>query len=324
MTALAGALAVGGGAVVGTGPAEAARIVSVTEVSPRLSEVDVFSPAMGKVIRNQVLHLPGRPSAPTFYMLPGLGGAEDGISWMNNGGAPQFFANKRVNAVFPIGGRSSMFTDWQHDDPALGRNKWTTYLTRELPPVIDRAFRTTGVNAISGVSMSAGPALALAEAAPSRYRAVAAYSGCPGTTDPMGVGATTAVVTRGGGQHTQHVGCARLARMGRQRPGDQRGKAARQGGLPVSGVGDSGTDRRRSAGDVRWAARWRADRVVCAWVHGDHVESVEPVGNCASLLGPAPRLALVGAVQCRSAGVVADDRAGDRGVIAGDREGCTP
>lgn len=199
MTALAGALAVGGGAVVGTGSAEAARIVSVTEVSPRLSEVDVFSPAMGKVIRNQVLHLPGKPSAPTFYMLPGLGGAEDGISWMNNGGAPQFFANKRVNAVFPIGGRSSMFTDWQHDDPALGRNKWTTYLTRELPPVIDRAFRTTGVNAISGVSMSAGPALALAEAAPSRYRAVAAYSGCPGTTDPMGVGATTAVVTRGGG-----------------------------------------------------------------------------------------------------------------------------
>ncbi|GAA1482951.1 hypothetical protein GCM10009624_33910 [Gordonia sinesedis] len=132
-------------------------------------------------------------------MLPGLGGAEDGISWLNNGGVREFFAGRRVNAVFPVGGRSSMFTDWQRDDPVLGRNKWQTYLTRELPGIVDREFRTTGVNAITGVSMSAGPALTLAEAAPRLYRAVAAYSGCPGTTDPLGVGATVAVVSRGGG-----------------------------------------------------------------------------------------------------------------------------
>lgn len=183
----------------GTAEASAARLVSVREVSATESVIEVYSAAMGRVITNQVLHQPGTPSSPTIYMLPGLGGGQDGISWLNNGGARSFFSGKKVTAVFPVGGRSSMFTDWQADDPALGRNKWQTYLTRELPPIVDAAFKGNGVNAITGVSMSAGPALALAEAAPWRYRAVAAYSGCPGTTDPMGLGATLAVVTRGGG-----------------------------------------------------------------------------------------------------------------------------
>lgn len=169
------------------------------DISPTESVIEVFSTAMNKVITNQVLHQPGRPGGPTVYMLPGLGGAEDGVSWINNGGARTFFAGKRVTAVFPIGGRSSMFTDWQHDDPILGRNKWQTYLTQELPGIINRAFGTNGVNAITGVSMSGGPALSIAESAPHLYRAVASYSGCPGTTDPLGLGATTAVVTRSGG-----------------------------------------------------------------------------------------------------------------------------
>ncbi|MGC4934842.1 alpha/beta hydrolase [Gordonia sp. DT30] len=181
------------------GDARATRLVSVRDVSATESVVEVYSTAMNKVVVNQVLHPPGRPGGPTVYMLPGLGGGEDGISWINNGGARGFFAGKRVTAVFPVGGRASMFTDWQNDDPVLGRNKWRTYLTRELPAIIDRTFHTNGVNAITGVSMSGGPALAIAESAPRLYRAVASYSSCPGTTDPVGLGAVTAVVTRGGG-----------------------------------------------------------------------------------------------------------------------------
>ena len=174
------------GLVATPGDANAARLMSLTEHTPRESMLAVYSPSMGKVIHNRVLHMPGTPSAPTFYMLPGLGGAEDGISWYDNTDIPGFFAHKRVNVVMPIGGRGSLFTDWDHDDPVLGRNKWQTYLTRELPPIVDGALRTTRVNAISGVSMSGGPALDLAIQAPHLYRAVASYSGCPGTTGPLG------------------------------------------------------------------------------------------------------------------------------------------
>ena len=188
-------------ALVPAAPAHAApRVTAAKTLSPTVSMISVYSPSMRRTVRSHVLHPPGRPAGlPVFYMLPGAGGAEDGISWFSNTRARQFFANKRVNVVLPIGGRFSMMTDWQRDDPALGRNKWQTFFTRELPAAVDKQFRTSGVNALSGVSMSAGPALDLAIQAPRRYRAVAAYSGCPGTTDPLGTLAATAIAARGGG-----------------------------------------------------------------------------------------------------------------------------
>ncbi|GAA4659381.1 alpha/beta hydrolase [Gordonia humi] len=185
----------------GLSPADAAaRIVGVKRISAQVDLVSVYSPSMRRVVRNHVLHPAGAPSGlGSFYMLPGAGGAEDGISWFNNGGARQFFAGKRVNVVLPIGGKFSMWTDWNVPDPVLGRNRWQTYINRELPPVIDAAYSTSGAKALSGVSMTAGPALDLVEQSPSQWRAVAAYSGCPGASDPLGLVANTAIVTRGGG-----------------------------------------------------------------------------------------------------------------------------
>lgn len=177
-----------------------ARVVGLHEISPRITLISVYSAAMNRVIRSHVLHPAGKPAGlPSFYMLPGAGGAEDGISWYNHGGVREFFAGKRVNVVLPMGGKFSMMTNWHHRDPILGRNQWQTFYTRELPTAIDRHFRTSGVNAISGVSMSAGPALDLAIQAPQRFRAVASYSGCPGTTDPLGRLTATVVPLRGGG-----------------------------------------------------------------------------------------------------------------------------
>ncbi|WP_331436948.1 alpha/beta hydrolase family protein [Gordonia sihwensis] len=182
-------------------PADAApRVTAEQRISATVSLISVYSPSMHRTIRAHVLHPAGRPSGlPTFYMLPGAGGAEDGISWYNNTPVRRFFADKRTNVVLPIGGRFSMMTDWISDDPILGRNKWQTFVNRELPAAVNRAFRTNGVSALSGVSMSAGPALDLATQAPGKYRAVAAYSGCPGAADPLGTIAATAIVARGGG-----------------------------------------------------------------------------------------------------------------------------
>ncbi len=199
LTAVTAAL-VGLGLAPSLPAADAARIVGVTHLNPTTDLVSVYSPSMRRVVRNHVLHPAGSPAGlPSFYMLPGAGGAEDGISWFNNGGAPRFFAGKRVNVILPIGGRFSMWTDWNTPDPVLGRNKWETYINDELPSAIDKAYRTNGANALSGVSMSAGPALDIVTHAPLRYRAVAAYSGCPGTTSPLAQVANTAIVTRGGG-----------------------------------------------------------------------------------------------------------------------------
>ncbi len=162
------------------------------------SIVEVYSPSMNTTVVNHVIRAAGGP-APTLYLLTGAGGGEDGISWWRDTDVRKFFADKHVNVVMPEGGAFSMYTDWVSDDPIAGRNKWQTYLTEELPRAIDSRLGTTGVNAIAGVSMAAGPVLDLTIQAPHRYRAVAAYSGCPRTSDPAAVAMVSALVLRGGG-----------------------------------------------------------------------------------------------------------------------------
>ncbi|NLG55250.1 MAG: esterase family protein [Rhodococcus sp.] len=166
----------------------------------RVTRVDVYSHSMGRWIANDVITPnSGRPS-PTLYLLTGVGGGEDGISWFNNTGVRDFFANKNVTVVMPVGGAFSMYTDWIADDPVLGRNKWQTYLHHELPAVVERQFPSTGNRAIAGVSMSAGPALDLAIQAPGFYRAVGAYSGCPFASGLVGEAVVRSMVElRGGG-----------------------------------------------------------------------------------------------------------------------------
>ncbi|NUS92501.1 MAG: esterase family protein [Nocardia sp.] len=171
---------------VSAAPAEAegpARILEVRPLGGRQSEVVVHSAAMDKPITLWISH-PG-PGAPTLYLLNAVDGGEDGGPWMRRTDVEEFFADKPVNVVVPMGGRASYYTDWLTDDPVLGRSKWESFLTRELPPLLDARFGTTGRNAVAGLSMSATSALNLAIRAPGLYRAVGAYSGCTRTNDPV-------------------------------------------------------------------------------------------------------------------------------------------
>ena len=161
-----------------------AHITAVDPVNDRWEKISVYSPSMDKVIVNDVYKAPGNASAPVFYLLNGIDGGVDNKGWFGLTDIQGFFANKNVNIVSPIGGEYSYYTDWVADDPALGRNKWQTYLTQELPPVINKELKANGRNAIGGLSMSGGPALDLAIQAPGLYRAAGSYSGCPATSDP--------------------------------------------------------------------------------------------------------------------------------------------
>ncbi|MFJ4657927.1 alpha/beta hydrolase [Nocardia sp. NPDC088792] len=162
----------------------------VVQHDDRRATFYVYSAAMNRVIAMQVI-LPADNSAPrpTLYLL---NGAEDGIdgngqetSWETKTDLVSYMGDQNVNVVNILDGRYSYYTDWQTDDPVIGRNKWTTFLTQELPPIIDSALNTSGANAIAGVSMSATSVLALAEDAPGLYRSVGSFSGCAQTsTDP--------------------------------------------------------------------------------------------------------------------------------------------
>ncbi|NMM85818.1 esterase [Rhodococcus sp. SRB_17] len=176
----------------------------VERINDRQMNMYVYSAAMDKVIRLEVIR-PEDTSVrrPTLYLLNGAGGGADGgvdaATWQTKTDVVDFFADKNVNVVTPIGGAYSYYTDWQQPDPVLGLNKWTTFLTEELPPIVDATLGTTGVNAIAGLSMAGTSVLNLAESAPSLYRAVGAFSGCAETSTQPGQSYVTFVVSARGG-----------------------------------------------------------------------------------------------------------------------------
>ncbi|WP_245562811.1 alpha/beta hydrolase-fold protein [Nocardia araoensis] len=109
-------------------------------------------------------------------MLDGRNAEEGNKGWTDRGsavGVPRGQEGERR-----AGRVVSYYTHWQHPDRVPCVNKWETFVTRQLPRLIDAHFNGIGGNAIEGVSMGAEAALMLATRAPVHYKAVAARSGC--------------------------------------------------------------------------------------------------------------------------------------------------
>ncbi|MTE17236.1 alpha/beta hydrolase [Nocardia aurantiaca] len=174
---------------VGTGSADQDKAPAVTSVTKdgRTWHLKVYSAAMDKDITVDVQRpVDESQPAPNLYLLNGLDAGEGTASWNAQTNALGFLADKQVNVIQPIGGRGSYYADWQQSDPQLGLNKWQTFFTQELPPLLDTTLGATGVNALAGLSTSGTSVLQLAEAKPGLWKSVAAYSGCAQISDPMG------------------------------------------------------------------------------------------------------------------------------------------
>ncbi|MEU1985443.1 alpha/beta hydrolase family protein [Nocardia sp. NPDC019395] len=182
------------------------RIVKAEYKDDRNLRLYVHSTAMDKDIVVDVQR-PADTSVPrpALYLLNGAGGGEDSASWQAQTNTLDFLSDKNVNVIQPIGGSWSYYTDWIKDDPALGRNKWKTFFTEELPPLVDGALGTNGLNAISGLSTSGTTVLALPIAKPGLYKAAAAYSGCAQTSDPVGSEFVGLTVNVWGGGNTDNM-----------------------------------------------------------------------------------------------------------------------
>lgn len=182
-------------------PADAPRIDRAVSNSDTLHTLSVYSAAMQRDIDVQVL-TPENASGPrpTLYMLSGIGEEDPANSmWLRKGDAANFFSDKNVNVVLPLAGPGSFYTDWLQDDPKLGRYQWETFLTQELPPLIDATFEGNGRNAIAGLSMGAQSAMMLAARHPDLYSGVASYSGCFESASPVGQASMRAIVSAFGG-----------------------------------------------------------------------------------------------------------------------------
>ncbi|MFE0752265.1 alpha/beta hydrolase [Gordonia sp. NPDC058843] len=182
-----------------------ASLVSSVAIGQHRHDVLVRSPAMGRDVPVSVLHPAHARSRGTLYLLDG-GGQKTAVSdWIREAHADRYFAGKGTNVVLP-GGQGAFYTNWRHVDTGFGRPQWETFLTVELPPLIDRRFHGNGRNAIAGLSMGGQAAFTLATRRPGLYTGVGSISGCPFTTGPVHESQIRAAVIRDGGDPTNMWG----------------------------------------------------------------------------------------------------------------------
>lgn len=194
----------------------------IAEKDPRVEAVSVHSDAMGRDIPLALIPATDEAgqrvqNAPTIYLLNGAGGAEQNNDWLvlnptvegGNVGTIDFYSGKGVNVVIPMAGAFSYYLDWvdQPDGQYLqGPQKWETFLTKELPGPIESRLGANDSRALVGFSMSALPAMLLAEHNPGMYDAVAGFSGHYQTTSMIDHQLHGLTLQRGGASAAQMLG----------------------------------------------------------------------------------------------------------------------
>jgi diacylglycerol O-acyltransferase / trehalose O-mycolyltransferase len=159
---------------------DGSKLEAVTPVDARTVDLTIYAASMSRSVNVRVQRPPDTSQPrPTLYLLDGLarGQLTDAMTFM---------ADKNVNVVSPTGGENAYWTDWRSADPALGVNKWETFMLKELPPIVDSALGANGINAIGGMSRTGTAGLQYAIKAPGLFKAVASYSGCAQIGDPVG------------------------------------------------------------------------------------------------------------------------------------------
>ncbi|MBS7549343.1 alpha/beta hydrolase [Dietzia massiliensis] len=166
---------------------------------PRFERWWVASESMNRVLPVEIWRPASDAPAPMLYLLDGVDSPSPS-GWLLPGGVDRIFAGEHVTLVMPTRAGGSLHADWQRDDPVLSRNKWQTFLTEELPPLLEAGdIPFNGKRGMAGLSMGAASAVTIAERRPDLYEAVGAIAGCYTARDDLGfILAKIVAETRGG------------------------------------------------------------------------------------------------------------------------------
>lgn len=173
----------------------------------RVVEMWATSPAMDNREVPLVVIKASQPNRPVLYLLNGADGGEGRANWLVQTDVIDFYKEKDINVVIPMSGRFSYYTDWVNDQQNLGgKQKWETFLTKELPGPIEKQLKGNGKRGIAGMSMSATSSILLAEHNPKFYDGVAAFSGCYASSKPLPAEFISVTLQRGGATREQMWG----------------------------------------------------------------------------------------------------------------------
>lgn len=168
--------------------AEPISQVGVENLSPRLSEVTVTSPAMEKNMKMRVLLPAGYAASakryPVLYLLHGVG--DDQTVWTTLTDIEAFTAAFEVIVVMPDGGKNEKagwYSDW-YNGGGFGAPRYETHHIAELIPFVDSVYRTIADRSgrlAAGHSMGGFGAMSYAARHPDLFVAAASFSGAVDT-----------------------------------------------------------------------------------------------------------------------------------------------
>ncbi|WP_245662391.1 alpha/beta hydrolase [Nocardia vermiculata] len=148
---------------------------------------DLFVPSSMGPIKVQV-QWAARGGSSAVYVLDGLRAPDDHSQWVSDTDVLRQFTGDDVTLVFPVGGRSSFYTDWYRPSSTNHQTttyKWETFPTRELPEFLSRYGVSRSNNAIVGASMGGNAALVIAGHYRDQFRMAGSFSGMVHPTFPL-------------------------------------------------------------------------------------------------------------------------------------------
>ncbi|MEE1832570.1 alpha/beta hydrolase [Streptomyces sp. SP17KL33] len=176
-----------------TTPAPGTAPGTVTRLGPRTLDVSLPSAALGRsapvrlILPSSFDALPAR-RYPVLYLLHGA--HDDHTSWTRETDIEAFTAGRELIVAMPDAGPTGIPTAW-HDGP-----DYETFQVSEVPALLARDYRASGVRVIAGVSTGGYGAMAHAARHPGRFAAAASYSGILDTMAPGVPNLMEAIVSR--------------------------------------------------------------------------------------------------------------------------------
>lgn len=175
------------------GVAAAGRAQAVVQVSARTFDVSVASSALGRNAPVRLIVPSGFDAQtgrtyPVLYLLHGA--HDDYTSWTRETDIEAFTEGRDLIVAMPDAGPTGIPTAWRSG------GDYETFQLQEVPALLARDYRASGVRVVAGVSTGGYGAMAHAARHPGVFAAAASYSGILDTT-ALGVPALVdAIVAR--------------------------------------------------------------------------------------------------------------------------------
>ena len=164
----------------GVGPPDRpARVVATQMLGPRVRDLTIDSPALGRSAKVRLL-LPRRFQAqphrrwPVLWLLHGC--CDTYQSWTRSTDVEELAGLADVLVVMPEAGPVGFYSDWYKRGRG-GPSRWETFHLTELRQLLERDWRAGNRRVVAGLSMGGLGAMAYAARHPGMFRAAASYSG---------------------------------------------------------------------------------------------------------------------------------------------------